>query len=246
MLGGGLDGGVLGGVPGGVLGGVLGGVPGGVLGGASGGVLGGVDGGVFGGGDGGVLGGVLGGPLGGGDGGVLGGVLGGALGGGDGGGGDGEASQRHAKNASSEARRPWTATAAAGHKQASTVAKMCANSGSHARALDTDRAVKTPLSSSWHTTSTASASPAAARSAATAPSTGMVSPGATVPYSSANAWQAVSEMTTSDDSKGSDKAHAKPVAKSAAGSRGVGGGGGALGAVWSSDVTKHCVAWSWI
>ena len=119
---------------------------------------------------------------------------------------------------------------------------MCANSGSHTSAFDTDKAVTTPLSSSWQTTSTAPATPlAAVKSAATAPSINMVSPGATLPYSSVNAWQAASETTTSDVANGSESAHAKLVAKSAAGILGLGGGGGALGAVRSSEVTKHWV-----
>lgn len=146
---------------------------------------------------------------------------------------------------SSEARRPQAVTCALGHKHACTLVKMCAKSGSHASAFDTDRAVKTPLFSKWQTTSTFLATPlAAARSAATAPSMGMVSPGATLPYSSASAWQLASETTTSDVSNGSDKAHAKLVAKSAAGILGLGGGGGARGAMRSSEVTTHCVAWS--
>ena len=58
---------------------------------------------------------------------------------------------------------------------------MWENSGSHAKALETDSAVSTPLVSNWQTTSTASVSPAAVRSAATAPSMGIATPGATVP-----------------------------------------------------------------
>ena len=155
--------------------------------------------------------------------------------------------ENHCTGGSSEARRPQAATCALGHKHACTVEKMCANSGSHTSAFDTDKAVTTPLSSSWQTTLTSSATPlAAARSAATAPSTGMVSPGATLPYSSASAWQLARLVITSDDSNGSDKAHAKLVAKSAAGILGLGGGGGARGAIRSSDVTRHCVAWSCI
>lgn len=148
---------------------------------------------------------------------------------------------------SSEARRPQAATDAVGHKHACTVAKMCANSGSHAKAEPTDRAVITPLSSSWHTTSTSSATPLAAASCDTTfVSIGMVSPGATLPYSSASAWQLARLVITSDVSNGSDKAHAKLVAKSAAGILGLGGGGGGRGAMRSSEVTMHCVAWSWI
>ena len=151
----------------------------------------------------------------------------------------------HCTGGSSEARRPQAATCALGHKHACTVEKMCANSGSHTSAFDTDKAVTTPLSSSWQTTSTSSATPlAAVRSAATAPSINMVSPGATLPYSSARAWQLARLVITSDDSNGSDNAHAKLVAKSAAGILGLGGGGGARGAMRSSEVTRHCVAWS--
>ena len=53
-------------------------------------------------------------------------------------------------------------------------------------------------------------------------------------------------VITSDVSNGSDKVHAKLVAKSAAGIFGLGGGGGARGANRSSEVTMHCVAWSCI
>ena len=149
---------------------------------------------------------------------------------------------------SSEARRPQAATCALGHKHACTVEKMCANSGSHTSAFDFDKAVTTPLSSSWQTTSTSPPNaPATVRSAATAPSMGSVPPGATLPYSSARAWQAASETMTSEFSNGSDKAHAKLVAKSAAGILGLGGGGGARGAIRSSDVTMHwvCVSCIW-
>ena len=154
--------------------------------------------------------------------------------------------ENHCTGGSSEARRPHRATCAVGHKQACTVEKMCAKSGSHAKAEPTDRAVTTPLSSSWHTTSTVSGLPAAASCDTTVASMGMVSPGATLPYSSVNAWQLVRLVITSDVSNGSDKAHAKLVAKSAAGILGLGGGGGARGAIRSSEVTMHCVAWSWI
>ena len=119
---------------------------------------------------------------------------------------------------------------------------MCAKSGSHAKAEPTDRAVTTPLSSSWQTTSTVSGLPAAASCDTTVASMAMLSPGATLPYSSASAWQLARLVMTSDVSNGSDKAHAKLVAKSAAGIFGLGGGGGGRGAMRSSEVTMHCVA----